>query len=188
MEKLKQTEWQLAEVARMLNKYRIKFYITSSYAVYFYTKVNVPGDVDLVVRRQDIPKIEEVFGQRFQVLNFGKSGNATSMKLGSTVEMACFDNIYSKGKRFNLGFKDSVYQKAKSITIQGIKLHIIPIEDLIALKIILNRKSSQGIKKADLDHARELIRSGKVNWVRMIMIGAKYMILLRIIRLKISNI
>lgn len=163
------------EVFIKLYNNKIPFYITGSYAVYAYTKSVIPGDIDLIIRRSDIPNIELLFQKKFSVIKTIRNEYATLMSLHNIIEFGCFDSFIKNNKAYSFAFDLDVYKRCKIKSLMGNPVRIMPIEELITLKLVMNRDISLGEHKNDLEHVIRLLQSSyKLDMNRLLRLIAKY--------------
>lgn len=155
---------KFTQVVEILNNHQIRFYVTSGFAVYIYTGKRVFDDVDIVVSRVDIEKIEGLFGQKFTQTVFA-NGTATHLRLSPVVEIACFDEILVNGRKLSLKFDDKIYKNSQLIQIAQQNVRIVPIEELVILKLALNRSIGN---KSDPKDIKLLLKSNRLNYFKLI--------------------
>ena len=151
-------------VIRKLNEAKVPFYITGSYAVDFYTGLRNPKDIDLVINRLDIPKIESVFRRKFKMIVLDDGSINTCLKLTDFVDICCFDDYIIQGKRKSFEFSNKVYKRCQKVFLDKNIISVIPIEDLIMFKLNLDRNS---FGKNDRLDVIKLLKLKKINFLSL---------------------
>lgn len=176
-------------VIRKLNEAKVPFYITGSYAVDFYTGLRNPKDIDLVINRSDIPRIETVFRRKFKMIVLEDGSINTCLKLTEFVDICCFDDYIIQGKRKSFEFSNKVYKRCQKVFLDKNVINVVPIEELIMFKINLDRNNFGKNDRADVI---KLLKLKKVNLLSLYKKAIKEQMVIKVTRLivkaKFSNL
>ncbi len=176
-------------VIKKLNEAKVPFYITGSYAVDFYTGTRKPKDIDLVIKRADIPKIESALGRKFKMIICTDGTINTCLKLNEDIDICCFDDYMINNSRKSFEFNDKVYKRCLKVFVDKTEINVIPIEDLIIFKLSLDRNYFGKNDRADVV---KLLTLKKVNFLSLYWKAIHEQKLIKISRLivkaKLSNL
>lgn len=175
---------EFVSVAKKLKTNNIPFYITGSFAVALYTKKRVPNDFDIVVKVEDLDRIEDAFevsrvrgktlkNEEYCVIHIGK------------VEVSLCDVYYHNNRLFSLAFEGEKYKKYRTFRIDEIDVKVIDPEELVILKLIQDRNSEF---KQDRKDALLLLHSDEINVSKLIKYALKYRVFGKLVSLYLSTV
>lgn len=136
-------------------------FVTGSFAVDYYTGNRKYADIDIATSSVELEELSRIPGFR-KVTKFEESGNSFDVVENGFVEFGTF-RYFRQDVEYNFGYTQEV-ENYRPIEVFGIKTKIVPPENLIALKLFLNRNTNG---KQDFLDAAMLATSCKVDWNKL---------------------
>lgn len=150
------------KILKIIDKENVPFMIGGGFAVFYYTGFNRPTkDLDIFCKAGDYPKIVAVLedaGVKVKILDERWIAQILQAKHR-------FDILFSS-PNYIVTVDDSWFKHAGTFNFLGIKVKIIPQEELIWCKAYIQDRSR--FDGADINHI--ILTSGKhLNWKRLLM-------------------
>ncbi len=137
------------EVIKRLNSRRVPYMVSGSVAMNFYTVPRMTRDIDIVIEITDVDSFYNAFKNEYYI---------DKRTVGNAVRDRSMFNIIHLKEAMKIDFivkKDSEYRKTeferrKQVDIDGSKVFIVSIEDLIISKLVWSRQSRSDFQIKDI--------------------------------------
>lgn len=170
----------LIKVVTKLSANKIDYYLTGSMAVELYAGRHIVSDIDIVVKREDIKSLKRLFFIK-EITRKNKFGRFRSLKYSrNRIEFAFFDNITRDGRTFSFAVNDQRLRDCRKVGLGGISINVISPEELIILKLVLDRNTKE---KHDRKDALSVYQKGNINLVKLFVKAVQYKVLRKCIDL-----
>jgi predicted nucleotidyltransferase len=146
----------LKRAVENLNAGGFEYILTGSMAMSFYSIPRMTRDSDIVIelKERDVERFFEIFNENF---------HADQEMIKDSVEKNIMFNLFDKKNLFKLDFilkRDDEYENLKfdrkvEMKINGIKLNVISLEDLIISKLLWAKDSES---ETQLNDIRQLMK------------------------------
>ncbi|MCJ7666137.1 MAG: nucleotidyltransferase [Actinobacteria bacterium] len=154
------------DVIEKLNNNNIPFMISGSVAMNYYTIPRMTRDIDIVIEIEDIKGFYNTFKKEYYIdpemienaIKHQQMFNIIHLK-----EVIKIDFIIRK----NTEYRKTEFKRRKKVKIDGIKVSIVTIEDLIISKLLWARDSHSELQIRDIKNLlKERADMGYINnWV-----------------------
>ena len=157
----KQTKERLANVANKLNSAEVKWAVFGGAAVFASVPSRMLTDIDVIVKGDDVAKAERALEVRRQVVRH-KYGSSFGIFL-SGVDIVDKLQLEYCTSQYSFRMDERMEERIAAKELFGMKIPCIADEDIIVLKVILQRGPEEG--KRDIDDIRDLLKTGKIDMI-----------------------
>ncbi len=143
---------ELHRVKAALDGAAIQWGVAAGMAVYLYTGNRRPTDLDLLVRPQDLPRAAGLLGMpaKREQTGWGESAKAAA---GRT-EIVGSLTVRVGPESYPYFMDEEMAARRRMVALEGLEVPVLAPEDVIALKVVLQRGLEQG--KHDLEDVEAL--------------------------------
>ncbi len=179
-------QWRVLKfLIDLFNKFKIKYFIDDGLAAIFYGSKRKLYDIDIVLDNKSMNKIKKIFNdissrpytyKKFQdchVYLITIKINKVPIDLVNEKKLYICHEGYGKKKCISLHKR---FKETKLVKCKGLKIRVINPENLIVMKLYINRK-------CDREDARAMIKHKKLNKKKLIKLAKQYGINQKITRL-----
>ena len=160
------------DVITKLNNNKIPYMISGSVAMNYYTVPRMTRDIDIVVEISDIGSFYNTFKKEYYI--------DQKMVEDAIINQFMFNIIHLKEVmkidfiiRKNTEYRKAEFKRKKQVSIEGLKVFIVSIEDLIISKLLwaIDSRSEIQIKdvknllkeKVDIKYIRDWVKKLKIS-------------------------
>jgi predicted nucleotidyltransferase len=151
----------LLPVAKKLNEAKISWIIGGSSCLFLLGNDRVPGDVDIFILDNQHDKVDKLFGIKSfthrtsaETVRNSNPGGEHSIQFTSHVE-------YDFDKHYKYDITETVLGKVIKFTYEGQNLYLLPPEDVLSIKALLQRGPAEG--KRDIEDINNFLKIYKVD-------------------------
>ncbi len=148
---------RLLSTITILNENNIQYLIGGSGSLFLLGNKRIPDDVDIYIQDKDHDKVDELFGiTSFQYKSETEDVRNSNPENDHSIQITSHLNITIKGITYNLQITDEVLNNKIKVTYQDIEFFLLPTEDVLLIKAILQRGKDVG--KNDLEDIRNFMK------------------------------
>ncbi|MDD2786170.1 MAG: nucleotidyltransferase [Patescibacteria group bacterium] len=141
---------------KKMNDANIPFAIGGSGCLYLYGNERTPDDVDIFLPDDKHDDVDKLFGiksftyksETENVRNSNPDGN-------HAVQLTSHLVLNIEGKIYNLSLNENVLQNVTNFEYQGVTVGLLPVEDVLLIKMLLQRDSDVG--KHDVEDVQNFL-------------------------------
>jgi len=143
----------LKEVLITLSKHKIPFFIGGSGSLFLFGNEREPKDVDIFIPNKHHDEVDALFGITSEVYTSPLERVRNSHPFGlHDLQITSHLEIAAEGKMYTFSFDESFVRKDCQIEMDGLVISVLPPEDALIIKAILQRGKSVG--KHDVEDIR----------------------------------
>jgi predicted nucleotidyltransferase len=160
------------DVITKLNNNKIPYMISGSVAMNYYTVPRMTRDIDIVIEIDDIGSFYNVFKEEYYIdpeMIEDAIRNQYMFNIIHLKEVMKIDFIIRK----NTEYRKTEFDRRRQINIEGLKIFIVSIEDLIISKLLWAKDSHSEIQIKDVKNLlKEKLDMRYIrNWVKKLKIS-----------------
>lgn len=140
-------------------------------AVELYSGRKIVSDIDIVIKHEDIDRLKKMFFIK-ETKQKNSHGSFRSLKYNrNRIEFTCFDNINRHNKKYSFEANATRLKNCRKFLIDKTLIQVISPEELIVLKLLLDRNKKG---KHDREDVSLVFQKTRINTAKLIFTARKY--------------
>jgi hypothetical protein len=142
------------DVVKKLNINKIPYMISGSVAMNYYTIPRMTRDIDIIIEIEDVDNFYNTFKEEYYIdreMVNDAIKNQYMFNIISIKEVMKIDFIIKK----NTEYRKAEFKRRRQVIIEGLKVYIVSIEDLIISKLIWAEDSKSELQIKDVKNLLE---------------------------------